>query len=93
MYVFVPHKHTQVNQISIDKTFCEYLVINEKLFELRQQLLSDAIKKERISDALREEWLAADATLKRALIKKSAAECQRAYASQEILDFKNPAGR
>ncbi len=70
----------------------QHMVITEELFELRQELLSDAIKKNGISDALREKWLAAAATLKRALIKKSAAECQRAYASQEILDFKNLAG-
>ncbi len=69
----------------------QHMIITEELFELWRQLLSDAIKQEKISDALREEWLAADGTLKRALIKKSAAECQRAYASQEILDFKNPA--
>jgi len=70
----------------------QHMVISEELFEVRSQLLSDAIKQENISDDLREEWLAADSTLKRALIKKSAADCQRSYASQEILDFKNPAG-
>lgn len=66
----------------------QHMVISEELFELRRQMLSDAIKQEGISDELREEWLAADGALKKALIKKSAAECQRAYASQEILDFK-----
>ena len=71
----------------------QHMVITEELFEVRRQLLSDAIKKEKISDKLREEWLAADSTLKRALVKKSAADCQRAYANQEILDFKNPAQR
>ncbi len=69
----------------------QHMVITEELFEVRRQLLSDAIKQERISDALREEWLAADGALKKALVKKSAADCQRTYATQEILDFKNPA--
>jgi hypothetical protein len=35
-----------------------------ELFELRWQMLSDAIKQNGINDELREEWLAADAALK-----------------------------
>lgn len=66
----------------------QHMVITEELFELRRQMLSDAIKQHGISDDLREEWLAADGALKKALIKNSAADCQRAYANQEILDFK-----
>lgn len=66
----------------------QHMVISEELFEVRQQLLSDAIKRENISDALRDEWIAADGALKKALVKKSADECIRTYPTQEILDFK-----
>lgn len=69
----------------------QHMVITDELFELRRQLLSKAIKKDGISDELREEWLAADSALKRSISKKTAADCQRSYANQEILDFKKPA--
>ncbi len=69
----------------------QHMVITDELFEVRRQLLSEAIKQEGISDDLREEWLAADSALKRSISKKTAGDCQRAYATQEILDFKNPA--
>ncbi len=68
----------------------QHMVITEELFALRQELLSESIKQLRISDELREEWLAADAALKKSLVKASAADCQRSYAKQEILDFENP---
>ena len=71
----------------------QHMVISEELFEARKQLLSDALKQEGISDALSAEWLAVDSTLKRALLKNSAADCRQAYPNQEILDFKNPSER
>ncbi|MFC1747624.1 group 1 truncated hemoglobin [Pseudomonadota bacterium] len=68
----------------------QHMVISEELFELRSQLLSDAIKEAGISDALREEWLAADAALKKSISKTAASDCVRAYPTQEILDFPKP---
>lgn len=66
----------------------QHMFITEELFELRRQMLSDAIKQNGINDELREEWLDADSALKKSLIKESVSECQRSYPSQEILDFK-----
>jgi len=65
----------------------QHMVISEELFELRSQMLSDSIKKAGINDELREEWLAADAALKRAILKSSEEECVRAYPNQPILNF------
>ena len=71
------------------KSAHQHILITEELFELRARLLSDSIKEAGLSDDLRQEWLDADATFKRVLIKKSEAECSRAYPDQPILDFPN----
>jgi len=65
----------------------QHMVITDELFELRSQLLSEAIKKAGINDDLREEWLAADGALKQALVKTSEEQCVRAYPNQAILNF------
>ena len=70
------------------KSAHQHMVITDELFELRAQLLSQSIKELGIRDDLREEWLDADRTFKRALEKKSEAECTIAYPNQPILNFK-----
>jgi len=69
------------------KSAHQHMVITDELFELRAQMLSDSIKETGISDSLREEWLDADRTLKRALVKTSEQECSQAYPNQPILNF------
>ena len=63
------------------------MVITDELFELRARLLSESIKEAGIRDDLRNEWLDADRTFKRALEKKSEADCTQAYPNQPILNF------
>ncbi len=65
----------------------QHMMISEELFELRSQMLSESVKEAGISDALREEWLTADNSLKRALVKSSEKECTQAYPNQPILNF------
>ena len=69
------------------KSAHQHMVITEELFDWRSKMLSDSIKEAGIRDDLREEWLDADRTFKRALEKKSAADCTQAYPNQPILDF------
>ena len=69
----------------------QHINISAELFTLRQQVLSESIKEAGISDELREQWLAADGKLQKALVKSSVKECVRAYEMQDILDFKKPA--
>lgn len=69
------------------KSAHQHMVISEELFELRAKMLSDSIQEAGIRDDLREEWLAADASLKRALVKTSEKECTIAYPNQPILNF------
>ena len=69
------------------KSAHQHMVITDELFELRADLLSQSIKEAGIRDELREEWLDADRTFKRALEKKSASECTQSYPNQPILNF------
>lgn len=72
------------------KSAHQHMVISEELFALRSQLLSDSIEEAGVNDELRFEWLEADATFRRALVKKSEAECTQAYPNQPILNFRKP---
>ena len=69
------------------KSAHQHMVITDELFELRARLLSESIKEAGIRDDLRNEWLDADRTFKRALEKKSEADCTQAYPNQPILNF------
>jgi len=71
------------------KSAHQHMMISNELFEHRAQLLSDSIKEAGINDTLREEWLAADAALKRSMVKSSVKDCTQAYPNQPILDFKH----
>jgi len=68
----------------------QHIVITNELFELRQQLLAESLTEENIPTTLKQEWLAADETFRRALVKNSIQDCEVAYANQEILNFKPP---
>jgi truncated hemoglobin YjbI len=69
------------------KSAHQHMLITDELFELRAGLLSDSIKEAGIRDDLRSEWLEADRSLKRALVKTSEKECSVAYPNQPILNF------
>lgn len=66
----------------------QHMMINEDLFTLRAEMLSESIKEVGLADDLRKEWIAADATLKRAIVKSSEKECKKSFATQTILNFK-----
>ncbi|MDH5300020.1 MAG: group 1 truncated hemoglobin [Gammaproteobacteria bacterium] len=68
----------------------QHMVISEELFATRSQLLSDAIEECGIGEDLRFEWLEMDAGFRRALVKKSEAECTPSYPGQPILNFPKP---
>ena len=73
------------------KSAHQHMLITAELFELRAELLSESIKEAGVADNLREEWLAVDATFKRALVKSSQQDCTQSYPNQPILNFAKPA--
>ena len=68
----------------------KHIFITDELYELRAQLLAESIQEAGISNELKQEWIKADATFQRALVKNSADECVRAYPTQPILNFTRP---
>ena len=68
-------------------TVHQYMFITEELFDLRSQLLSDAIQECGVNDSLRGEWLAANEMFKAVMVKKSVSDCVKQYSHQEILNF------
>lgn len=66
------------------------IFITDELFETRNEILSQTIKEAGISDELRQEWLAADRALKRALVKSSVSECKTMFDNQRIYNIPRP---
>lgn len=66
------------------------ILITDELFETRNGILSQAIKEAGIADDVRQEWLEADRTLKRALVKDSVSECRTMFDRQRIYDIPKP---
>jgi len=66
------------------------ILITDELFETRNSILSQSIKEAGVADDVREEWLEADRTLKRALVKSSVEECRTMFDGQRIYDIPQP---
>lgn len=67
------------------------IMITDELFEIRSEILSQSIKEAGVADDIRLEWLDADHTLKRALVKNSVSDCKTMFDGQRIFDIPNPA--
>jgi hypothetical protein len=65
----------------------QYMLITEERFDLRTQMLSEAIKVAGVADDLRSERLAMNEMFKKVMVKKVRDECTLQYSHQEILDF------
>ena len=66
-----------------------HLAISEELFDLRQELLGQALTEEGISGADRQHWLEVDAKFRPVLLRE-AEDCQPLSSAQGILNFPNP---
>jgi len=66
------------------------ILITDDMFEMRSKILSQSIKDAGIADEIREEWLDADRTLKRAIVKSSTSECRTMFEGQRIFDIPKP---
>ena len=67
----------------------QHIHITEDLFRLRQFMLNDSLKEYGLADDLRKEWMQADATFHKALVKPLDS-CEKAYPGQDILSFSKP---
>lgn len=67
-----------------------HIMITEEVFELRNQLLIEALKEEKASEELVERWLQIESAFKNSIIKQNLSQCKGRYTTDEILDFANP---
>lgn len=67
-----------------------HIMITEEIFELRNELLIEALKEEKASEELIERWLQIESVFKKAILKSSINQCKGRYTTDEILVFENP---
>lgn len=66
----------------------KHMFITNELFDLRQKLLTEAMDKVGISEELRTKWLRIDEAFRGKLVKNNPSECEKRFATDEILDFR-----
>lgn len=65
------------------------MLITEELFDLRHELLANAIGEVKVPAPLAARWLKLDAAFKGKMCKSSAADCKKRYFSDRLLLFTN----
>lgn len=68
----------------------EHMMINEELFEVRRDLLRQALDEAHVTKDEAADWLRIDGSFRKVLLKKSIHDCRKRYKMDEILDFPNP---
>lgn len=68
----------------------KHMHITGELFDLRQSLLKKAIEEAGVPAEPALKWLKIDAAFRKGIVKDSLSECEKRYATDEILDFPNP---
>lgn len=68
----------------------KHMYIPEELFTLRHQLLKESLEEAGVSRDLTERWLIIDGAFKKGIVKRSLADCEKRFATDEIMSFPNP---
>ena len=69
----------------------QHMVIDDELFELRNQLLKEAMQEVGIEPELQEIWLRIDEAFRKVIVKSSS-EAKKRFFTDEILDFTKKKG-
>ncbi|MCB0419847.1 MAG: group 1 truncated hemoglobin [Bdellovibrionales bacterium] len=67
-----------------------HMVITDELFDLRQQLLIEALNEAHAPEILTNFWLKIDEAFRGAIVQSDPSQCKPRYATDEILNFPNP---
>jgi len=68
----------------------EHMFVSQELFDLRHKMLSDAIIACGVAEEQRLKWLKIDAAFAPKIVKDSAADCVKRFATDDILAFPKP---
>jgi truncated hemoglobin YjbI len=67
-----------------------HMFIPAEVFDVRHELLGEALIEAGVASDLREKWLTLDANFKKALVNQSPDECQGRYRSEPIIVVPRP---
>ncbi|MCH8156839.1 MAG: group 1 truncated hemoglobin [Nitrospinae bacterium] len=70
----------------------KHMHITGELFELRAVLLRDSILECGIPEDLAERWLKIDQAFRSSLVKSDPSQCEKRYATDEIINIPKPPG-
>ena len=68
-----------------------HMLITDELFDLREQLLIEAMNEIGAPEKLQAAWLRIDESFRRVIVKKSLSECKPRCGQEALLDFPKPA--
>lgn len=68
----------------------KHMMITEELFEVRTQLLIEAMNEAGVPKNLQEAWMKFDTAFKKGIVKSKIEDCQKRYNTDEIVNFPNP---
>jgi len=68
----------------------KHMFITEELFDLRQDLLNEALVEANASKDLIDKWNKIDEAFRRRLVKKSVSDCEKRFKTDELMIFKDP---
>jgi len=70
-----------------------HMLITDELFDLREQLLIEAMDEIGAPEKLQIAWLRIDESFRRVIVKKSLSECKPRYGQEALLAFPKPVSR
>jgi len=68
----------------------KHMYITEEVFDVRHELLREALVEAKVPEELHERWLRADQSMRRAVEKKSMDQCKGRYNNEAILVVPKP---
>ena len=74
----------------VPSTAHPHIMVTDEIFELREQVLKDAMDVLNAPQALKDIWLKIDYSFKSNIVKNSVSECEKRNKIDVILDFKDP---
>lgn len=68
----------------------KHMLITDELFELRKRMLEEALIEASVSLENREKWLKIDSSFRNGIVKRSIADCEKRFNTDEIQIFDEP---
>ncbi len=68
----------------------KHMFVSQELFDLRNDILGDAIREADVPEDVATEWLTLDRNFENAIIKQSVDQCEQRYVFEPIVDIADP---